>query len=148
MILNLPPSLAKSIELIKISRIEDTRGSLSFIESSSCIPFEIKRVYYLYDVPSGSSRGGHAHHNLEQLIIAGSGSFTIVLDSGLDRIEVQLDRPYNGLLIRSMIWRELKNFSSGSLCLVLASQHYDEKDYIRDYDLFLSHTLMPSLDKP
>ena len=100
------------------------------------IPFKIKRVYYLYDVPGGEERGGHAHKNLFQLIVAASGSFDVVLDDGFEKKTIQLNRPYNGLIIVPGIWRELSNFSSGSICLVLASEVYKIKDYIRDYSLF------------
>lgn len=107
------------------------------------MPFEIRRVYYLYDVPGGETRGGHAHKNLQQFIIAMSGSFDVVLDDGYNKKSILLNRAYYGLYIPTMIWRELDNFSSGSVCLVLASEHYDEEDYIRDYDVY-KNLLRPS----
>lgn len=123
--------------LIDLPVITDRRGNLTFIEGNMHIPFEIKRVYYLYDVPGGADRGGHAHKELQQFIIAMSGSFDIVLDDGYRKKRVHLNRSYYGLYIHTMVWRELDNFSSGSVCLVLASTHYDESDYYRDYDAFL-----------
>ncbi len=124
-----------NIELIKLPKIEDRRGNLSFIEKD-CIPFEIKRVYYLYDVPSGAYRGGHAHKNLKQFLIALSGSFEVLLDDGNSTKTIMLNRPDVGLLIPNGIWRELDNFSSGSVCLVLASDVYKEEDYIRKKEAF------------
>ena len=121
-------------------RIQDPRGNLTFIESSRHIPFDIKRVYYLYDVPGGSERGGHAHRGLHQFIIAMSGSFDVVLDDGQFRQKFHLNRSYYGLYICPMIWRELDNFSSGSVSMVLASENYDESDYIRDYEVFSETT--------
>ena len=126
--------------LIELPRVQDTRGNLTFIEGSRLIPFEIKRVYYLYDVPGGAARGGHAHKQLQQFIIAASGSFDILLDDGSNRERHSLNRSYYGLYIPSMVWREIDNFSSGSVCLVLASECFDEQDYIRDYDAFLKRT--------
>ncbi|NOR68340.1 MAG: WxcM-like domain-containing protein [Methylomarinum sp.] len=129
-----------SIELCKIidlPKIEDPRGNLTFIEGNNHIPFDIKRVYYLYDVPGGSERGGHAHKGLHQLIIAMSGSFDVVLDDGKEKKRVHLNRSYNGLYVCPMIWRELDNFSSASVCMVLASNSYDEEDYYRDYPEFM-----------
>ncbi|NLH39954.1 MAG: WxcM-like domain-containing protein [Elusimicrobia bacterium] len=123
-------------KLINLPRIQDKRGNLTFIESKNHIPFEIKRVYYLYDVPGGESRGGHAHKQLQQFIIAASGGFDVIVDDGLKKKRFALNRSYYGLYIPSMIWRELDNFSSGSVCLVLASELYDEKDYLRDYKEF------------
>ena len=123
------------LKLISLPKIEDPRGNLSVIEKD-IIPFEIKRVYYLYDVPGGEVRGGHAHKELHQLIIAANGSFDVVLDDGKEKRTVTLNRPYQGLKIVPGIWRELVNFSSGSNCLVLASHKYDESDYIRDYEEF------------
>jgi oxalate decarboxylase/phosphoglucose isomerase-like protein (cupin superfamily) len=114
----------------------DFRGNLTFIEGNQHIPFEIKRVYYLYDVPGGETRGGHAHKNLHQLIIAANGSFDVILDNSCKTKRFHLNRSYYGLYIPPMMWRELDNFSSGSLCLVLASQHYADDDYIRDYNEF------------
>jgi dTDP-4-dehydrorhamnose 3,5-epimerase-like enzyme len=122
--------------IIDLPKIADARGNLTFIEENNHIPFEIQRVYYLYDVPGGESRGGHAHRKLEQFIIAASGSFDVILDDGVNSERFYLNRSYFGLYIPTMIWRELENFSSGSVCLVLASHFYDEDDYIRDYDEF------------
>jgi dTDP-4-dehydrorhamnose 3,5-epimerase-like enzyme len=118
---------------IDFPKISDTRGNLTFIEGGKHVPFDIKRVYYLYDVPGGSERGGHAHKELHQLIIAMSGSFDVILDDGESKKRVHLNRSYNGLYVCPMIWRELDNFSSGSVCMVLASNLYDEADYYRDY---------------
>jgi dTDP-4-dehydrorhamnose 3,5-epimerase-like enzyme len=124
-------------KIINLPKISDPRGNLTFIESNKHIPFEIKRVYYLYDVPGGETRGGHAHKNLQQLLIAVSGSFDVVVDDGYEKRRYHLNRSYYGLFIPTMIWREMDNFSSGSVCLVLASDFYNEDDYIRDYDEFL-----------
>lgn len=126
--------LCKIVDLPKIS---DPRGNLTFIEGGVHIPFDIKRVYYLYDVPGGAERGGHAHKGLHQLIVAMSGSFDVVLDDGGKKKRVHLNRSYNGLYICPMIWRELDNFSSGSVCMVLASNKYDESDYYRNYEEYL-----------
>jgi WxcM-like, C-terminal len=119
-----------------LPKIEDVRGNLTFIEGINHVPFEIKRVYYLYDVPGGESRGGHAHKELEQFIIAANGSFDVILDDGFNKERHHLNRSYYGLYIPNMIWRELDNFSSGSVCLVLASEHYEEDDYIREHESF------------
>ncbi len=129
-----------SIDLCQITslpKITDPRGNLTFIESNRHIPFDISRVYYLYDVPGGSERGGHAHKALHQFIIAISGSFDIHIDDGVSTKTVQLNRSYEGLYVCPMIWREIDNFSSGAVCMVLASDFYDEEDYYRDYDTFL-----------
>lgn len=123
-------------KLIELPKIHDPRGNLTFIEGSCHIPFQIQRVYYLYDVPGGAERGGHAHKGLHQLIIAMSGSFDVVLDDGREKRRFHLNRSYNGLYVCPMIWRELYNFSSGSVCMVLASNKYDEDDYYRDYATF------------
>jgi len=123
-------------KMVDLPKILDARGNLTFIEASRHIPFEIKRVYYLYDVPGGATRGGHAHKHLEQFIIAAMGSFDVILDDGIERKRFHLNRSYYGLYIPSMVWRELDNFSSGSVCLVLASEFYEEDDYIRDYETF------------
>ena len=123
--------------LISLPRIHDPRGNLTFIEGGAHVDFAIQRVYYLYDVPGGSERGGHAHKALRQLIIAMSGSFDVLLDDGTDKRRFHLNRSYVGLYVCPMIWRELDNFSSGSVCMVLASNRYDEEDYYRDYDTFL-----------
>ena len=124
-------------KIIDLPKITDMRGNLSFIEGSRHIPFDIQRVYYLYDVPGGASRGGHGHKKLYQLMIAISGSFTVLLDDGEQQKTYTLNRPYQGLIICPMIWRELDNFSSGSVCLVMASDLYDEEDYYRDYASFI-----------
>lgn len=115
------------------------KGNLSVVENGDTVPFDVKRVYYLYDVPGGESRGAHAHKNLSQLIVAVSGSFTVTLDDGNIKRSFVLDRPYQGLYITPGLWRDLENFSSGSVCLVLASDVYNEDDYIRDYDEFIEY---------
>lgn len=122
--------------LIELPKISDPRGNLSFIEGGHHIPFDIKRVYYLYDVPGGSDRGSHAHKNLHQFVVAMSGSFDVVLDDGKEKKRFHLNRSYYGLYVCPMMWRDLDNFSSGAVCMVLASAHYDEADYIRDYSQF------------
>ncbi|WP_298116824.1 FdtA/QdtA family cupin domain-containing protein [Flavobacterium sp.] len=127
-----------NVEIIDIPKIENPFGSIAIIEKD-VIPFEIKRVYYLYDVPSFAQRGGHAHKNLNQILIALSGSFDVVLKDGFDTQIITLNKPNKGLLIKTNIWRELENFSSGSVCLVLASEVFDENDYIRDYQDFLAY---------
>lgn len=127
---------APKCRIIELPKIPEKRGNLTFIESLRQVPFDIKRVYYLYDVPGGASRGGHAHHRLQQFIIAASGSFTVVTDNGYEKKEYSLNRSYYGLYIPAMTWREIENFSSGSVCLVLASELYAADDYIRDYQEF------------
>lgn len=122
---------------LQLPKVHDPRGNLTFVEGGRQIPFDIRRVYYLYDVPGGSERGGHAHLALHQFVIAMSGSFDIVLDDGFDRKRYHLNRSYEGLYIPPMTWRELDNFSSGSVCMVLASEVYDEADYIRNYSDFM-----------
>ena len=124
------------INLLSIPKIEDNRGNLSVIESD-ILPFEFKRVYYLYDVPSGSERGGHSHIEQKEFLIALSGSFDVVLNDSEQQQTITLNKPYEGLLIHEGIWRELNNFSSGSVCLVIASAVFDEDDYIRDFEAFL-----------
>lgn len=124
------------IKVIHIPKIEDPRGNLSVIEID-VIPYEIKRVYYLYDVPSGAERGGHSHKEQQEFLVALSGSFDVILNDGKIEKIVTLNKPFEGLLITNGIWRELKNFSSGAVCLVIASDVYIEDDYIRDYDAFL-----------
>lgn len=124
--------------IIDLRKIHDVRGNLTPIEGNGDVPFDIKRVYYLYDVPSGESRGAHAHKELHQLIIAANGSFTITLDDGKNKKAFTLNRPYQGLLIVPGIWRDLDDFSSGAVLLCLASEHYEADDYIRDYEEFLT----------
>jgi hypothetical protein len=125
-------------KVIELPKISDPRGNLTFVEGLQHIPFGIQRVYYLYDVPGGAERGGHAHKALQQLIIAMSGSFDVVLDDGSERKRFHLNRSYFGLYVCPMIWRELDNFSSGSVCMVLASNRYDEADYYRDYSTYIA----------
>jgi len=124
-------------QIIELPKIHEPRGNLTFIEGGVHVPFDIQRVYYLYDVPGGSERGGHAHKQLHQFIVAMSGSFDIVLDDGQNKKRVHLNRSYNGLYVCPMIWRELDNFSSGSVCMVLASTKYEEADYFREYADFM-----------
>lgn len=123
--------------IIDLPKIADARGNLTFIEENRHVPFPIKRVYYLYDVPGGESRGGHAHKDLEQFIIAAAGSFDVILDDGYSRAKYSLNRSYYGLYVPTMVWREIENFSSGSVCLVLASQLYDPDDYYYSYEDFI-----------
>ena len=127
-----------NIELISIPKIEDNRGNLSVIENQT-LPFEFKRVYYLYDVPSGAERGGHSHVEQKEFLIALSGSFDVVLNDGIEKKTITLNKPFEGLLINPGIWRELNNFSSGSVCLVIASAVFDERDYIREFDEFMDY---------
>lgn len=127
----------ENIMVINIPKISDQKGNLAVLEGNT-IPFEIKRVYYLYDIPCDSYRGGHAHIDQHELLIAVSGSFDVVLDNGLEKEVIILNKPNKGLIIKKGIWRELQNFSSGSVCLVIASDYFDELDYIRNYDEFLN----------
>jgi len=127
----------ENCKVIELPKTSDPRGNLTFIEGMRHIPFDIRRVYYLYDVPGGAERGGHAHKALSQLIIAMSGSFDVILDDGKEKKRFHLNRSYQGLYVCPMIWRELDNFSSGSVCMVLASNEYDEADYYRDYAEFM-----------
>lgn len=115
----------------------DRKGNLSVVENGITLPFDVKRVYYLYDVPGGESRGSHAHRHLEQLIVAASGSFRVTLDDGTSKRSFMLNRPYQGLLVRPGMWRDLDDFSSGAVCMVLASEVYMKEDYIRDYQKFI-----------
>lgn len=125
----------KVVELDK--HHSDRKGNLTVVENGVTLPFDVKRVYYLYDVPGGESRGSHAHRVLEQLIVAASGSFTVTLDDGKEKRSFFLNRPYQGLYVKPGLWRDLDNFSSGAVCMVLASEVYDASDYIRDYEEFL-----------
>jgi hypothetical protein len=126
----------KNCKLVDLPKITDPEGSLTPIEGSRHVPFEIKRVFYLYDVPGGATRAGHALKTCQQFIIAMSGSFDVILDDGTDAKRYHLNRSYTGLYVPALIWRELENFSSGSVCTVLASEVYDEKSYYRDYEEF------------
>lgn len=127
-------SLCRRIELPVIS---DPRGNLTFIEATRHVPFEIRRIYYLYDVPGGAHRAGHAHRKLQQLLLAISGSFDVTLDDGLQKQKFHLNRSYQGLFIPPMVWRDIDNFSSGAVCMAVASDWFDEADYYRDYDTFV-----------
>jgi hypothetical protein len=122
---------------IDLPKIQDPRGNLTFIEGQRHLPFEIKRVYYLYDVPGGATRAGHAHKILQQFLVAISGSFDVLLDDGQEKICHHLNRSYYGLYVSPLTWREIDNFSSGAVCLSLVSEYYDESDYYRDYSEFL-----------
>jgi len=124
--------------ILYLPKISSTSGSITVAENNIHIPFVARRVYYLYDIPGGESRAAHAHKHLEQLIIAASGSFDITIDDGMNKKTVHLSRPYFGLHIKPGIWRDISNFSSGSICLVLASLEYDENDYLRDYTDFIN----------
>lgn len=122
--------------IVELPKISDPRGNLTFVEGGRHVPFDIARVYYLYDVPGGSERGSHAHRNLQQFVVAMSGSFDVVLFDGQEERRFHLNRSYYGLYVPRMIWRTLDNFSSGSVCMVLASLRYEEDDYIRDFDAY------------
>lgn len=125
------------VKTINFPVIREPRGNLAVVEELREIPFEIARAYWLFDVPAGSHRGGHAHKRLQQLLVALSGSFDVILDDGVNKKTITLNRPDRGLYLPTGVWRELKNFSAGSVCMVLASEPYDESEYIRDYDEFL-----------
>ena len=125
--------------ILPLPKIHNRAGNITALENNIHLPFDVKRVYYLYDVPAGEERGGHAHRELQQIVVAASGAFDVLLDDGVNKKIVHLDRPFIGLHIVPGIWRELLNFSAGAVCLVLASQTYDEKDYIRDYPNFLEY---------
>ncbi|MGV3581610.1 MAG: sugar 3,4-ketoisomerase [Methylophilus sp.] len=123
--------------IIELPKIHNPQGNLTFVENDSQVPFDMKRVYYVYDVPGGAERGGHAHKNLHQFIVAMSGSFDITLDDGKDKKKFHLSRSYYGLYVCPMIWREIDNFSSGSVLMCIASEKYDEIDYYRHYEDFM-----------
>lgn len=129
-------------KLIELPKIQDHRGNLTFIENSRHIPFDIKRVYFLYDVPGGAARAAHGHKSLHQLMIAMSGSFDVTLDDGREKKKYHLNRSYYGIYIPPMMWRDLDNFSSGAVCMVLASDYFDESDYYRNYEDFVKATGM------
>jgi len=123
--------------VLELPKVENIAGSITPINSNINIPFDIERTFYLYDIPGGQVRGGHAHKGNNQIIVAASGSFDVSLDDGINRKVIRLNRPYHGLYIPYMIWNELSNFSAGAICLVLASHHFEEAEYIRDYDNFV-----------
>ena len=125
--------------VVELKKIHNPAGNITIVQNGSHQPFDVKRVYYLYDVPGGSERGGHAHKELYQLIIAASGSFDVILDDSHNKKIIQLNRPYFGLLVVPGIWREIVNFSSGAICLVLASNKYDVEDYIRNYEDYVNY---------
>lgn len=127
----------RDCKIIDLPKISEPRGNLTFIEGGRHIPFEIKRVYYLYDVPGGAERGAHGHRSLQQFIVAMSGSFDVVLDDGFDKKTIHMNRSYYGLYVSPMMWRDITNVSSGAVLMVLASEFYDESDYFRDYPQFL-----------
>lgn len=130
-------STVEDCKIVSLRKITNRQGNITPVEGELDIPFEIARVYYLYDVPGGATRGGHAHKELQQLIVSVMGAFDVIVDDGRRRKVIHLDRAYFGLYIPTMIWRELENFSSGGICLVLASLPYDEADYYRDYSEFV-----------
>lgn len=132
-------STVNDCTLIELDKHAHEKGNITVVENGVDVPFDIKRIYYLYDIPGGETRGGHAHYGLKQLIVAVSGSFDVQLDDGNEKRTFTLNRPYQGLLVTPGLWRELENFSSGSVCLVLASLAYDEADYIRSYNDFLAY---------
>lgn len=131
-------SSIRNCRIIELPKISDSRGSLTFVEGKRHFPFDIKRVYYLYDVPGGAERGGHAHKTVFEMVVAMSGSFDVTIDDGKKKKTIHMNRSYNGLLLHPHVWRKLDNFSSGAVCLVLASDYYDEADYIRRYRSFLA----------
>jgi len=135
--MNLKNNTVFDCSIIDLSKIHNDAGNITVAENGVNIPFDVKRIYYLYDVPSGEHRGGHAHYELEQFIIAASGSFDVELDDGRNKKRVSLNRPNLALHIVPGLWREIDNFSSGSICMVLASHIYEEGDYIREYDKFI-----------
>lgn len=133
--------LVDDCKIILLDKIESINGNLTVLENNLNINFDINRIYYLYDIPGGESRGAHAHKELEQIVVAASGSFTIILDDGKSKKEITLNRPNLGLNIKPGIWRDINNFSSGAICLVLASLKYAESDYIRDYSNFVKYKI-------
>lgn len=135
----IPNSFREYVQIVDLPKFEDSRGSLAFIEGSKHVPFSFKRAYFLYDVQRGSCRGGHAHKVLKQLIIAAAGSFDIILDNGTEKLNIHLSCPHIAIYLKSCVWRELSNFSYAATCLVLASEYYDEADYIRNYLDFKSY---------
>ena len=132
-------SSIEDCQLIEINQIGDRRGHITVVENNEQVPFQVKRIYYLYDVPSGEERGGHAHKELQQLIVAASGSFDVIVDDGINKKTFSLNQPTKGLYFPAGLWREINNFSSGSICLVLASQVYQKEDYIRIYKDFVKY---------
>jgi hypothetical protein len=128
--------------VVLLNKNHNRAGNITIVEGQKNVPFDVKRIYYLYDIPGGHDRGGHAHKELRQLIIAASGSFNVIIDDGMNKKIVSLNRPDYGLLVVPGIWRELVEFSSGAVCLVLASQKYDESDYLRKHDDFLEYVLV------
>ena len=133
----MPELAVAGCRMIDLPVVHDARGNLTFVEGDEHVPFELARAYWLYDVPGGESRAGHAHAALEQVFVAVAGSFDVIVDDGTQRDRVALNRGYHGLYVPPLVWREIDNFSSGAVCLVLASLHYDEADYFRDYDEFV-----------
>ncbi len=131
-------------KIVDLSKVHNDAGNITVLENNKNIPFDIKRIYYLYDVPMGADRGGHGHYELQQYIVAASGSFVFILDDGVEKKEFFLNDPSKALHIQPGIWREIKSFSSGSICLVLASNEYDEVDYMRDYDEYLKFRTIES----
>jgi len=129
--------------ILPLNKIHNRAGNITIVEGQMNVPFDVKRIYYLYDIPGGEDRGGHAHKKLYQLIVAASGSFDVLLDDGQNKKIVKLNRPDYGLMVLPGIWRELFEFSSGAICLVLASQKYDQDDYIREYDQFVKYQKIP-----
>ncbi len=125
--------------VIELSKNHNRAGNITIVQNGEHLPFDVRRIYYLYDVPGGSERGGHAHKNLYQLIVAASGCFDVILDDGKNKKIIQLNRPYYGLMVIPGIWREIVNFSSGAICFVLASEKYSEEDYIRNYEEFRTY---------
>lgn len=132
-----------SVRIINLPRVHDPRGDLTYVEANKHVPFEIRRVYYLYNVPVDAQRGGHAHRELEQVIFALSGSFRLKIDDGLQKSEFWMRDPRQGLFVSRLVWREMDSFSQGAVCMVLASQPYSEDDYFRDYDEFLQNVRSP-----